>query len=263
MPIKKRISPSRRRYMDALRIATLRRASVFERRLRTLRAKEIRRVLNLAESLRINPESLADFIEGQFREDYLQEWFVSLYTSVGVPQAKETIKDVLPKKDIGEDDIWMQTLDNYARRKAGERILLIEGSARDNLIKICRSELTNNPTIGIEKLTNAICDTFTDDGGLLLWQCRRIARTESMMAMSDSADMAARSLEMPLLKTWSISGIGNTRETHEVMDGVTIEQDEPFILQGGSLMYPHDQSLGADASEIINCACCCMYTAKR
>ena len=47
------------------------------------------------------------------------------------------------------------------------------------------------------------------------------------------------------------------------MDGVTVDEDEPFVLEGGMMMYPHDPSMGADAGEIINCACDCIRRPKR
>ena len=42
-----------------------------------------------------------------------------------------------------------------------------------------------------------------------------------------------------------------------------MDENEPFVLPGGMLMYPHDTSMNADASEIINCACDCIRRPKR
>ena len=95
------------------------------------------------------------------------------------------------------------------------------------------------------------------------WQCRRIAQTEAMIGMAEAANDAAQTLSIPFTKEWCISGLGNTRASHELTDGVMVDQDEPFALPGGMMMYPHDTSLGADAGEIINCACCCIRRPKR
>ena len=88
------------------------------------------------------------------------------------------------------------------------------------------------------------------------------AQTEGMIAMADAAEGAARSLDIPMTKVWMCSGLKNSRESHLAVDGMEVEMDEPFILAGGELMYPHDTSLGADAGEIINCACSCGYRPK-
>ena len=111
-------------------------------------------------------------------------------------------------------------------------------------------------TGGIEALTRKLYRGYL--ATLEKWQCRRIAQTESMIGMAEAGDLAARTLDVRFTKQWCISGLGNTRASHELMDGVVVDENEPFSLPGGLLMYPHDTSLGADAGEIINCACCCV-----
>ena len=44
-------------------------------------------------------------------------------------------------------------------------------------------------------------------------------------------EVAARSLGIRYDKQWVISGLGNTRETHEIMDGVVVDMDEPFTAR--------------------------------
>jgi hypothetical protein len=97
---------------------------------------------------------------------------------------------------------------------------------------------------------------------LNLWQARRIAQTETMIGLAESADIAAQSTEVSFVKEWCISGVGNTRESHEVMDGVTVDQNDYFELEDCRMLYPHDTSLNAPAGEIINCACSCIRIPK-
>ena len=56
------------------------------------------------------------------------------------------------------------------------------------------------------------------------------------------------------MKTWVISG-NNTRPAHAIMDGTTIEDTELFIVDGEQMEFPRDDSYGASAGNIINCAC--------
>ena len=71
------------------------------------------------------------------------------------------------------------------------------------------------------------------------------------MAATESIDLLGINYE----RTWSIAG-NNTRPTHEVMDGVTIQKGEFFNVGGFMMAHPMDDSMGAPAGEIINCSCC-------
>ena len=42
-------------------------------------------------------------------------------------------------------------------------------------------------------------------------------------------------LDVAYTKQWCISGLGNTRASHELMDGVRVDEDEPFSLPGGMM----------------------------
>ena len=93
------------------------------------------------------------------------------------------------------------------------------------------------------------------------WQIRRIIQTESLSALSVAQDESIKSLGVPFTKTWVISG-NNTRPAHAEMDGITIDEDESFIVDGEEMMFPRDDSMGASAGNIINCACTCIRTPK-
>jgi hypothetical protein len=108
---------------------------------------------------------------------------------------------------------------------------------------------------GIEKVARLIFEGYRD---IELWQARRIAQTETMISLADAGDLAAKTLDLRYSKQWCTSGLGNTRDTHLVMDGTIVEDWEPFELEDCMMMYPHDTTMGAPAGEIINCACDCI-----
>lgn len=56
-------------------------------------------------------------------------------------------------------------------------------------------------------------------------------------------------------KTWHTIMDNHERESHAEVNGMTIPIYEPFTLQGGSVLYPRDESLGAEDSELIACRC--------
>ena len=56
-------------------------------------------------------------------------------------------------------------------------------------------------------------------------------------------------------KTWETVGDNRVRFSHEEVEGLTIPIEEPFVLAGGYMLSPHDDSMGADSSELIGCRC--------
>ena len=259
-PVKKRITPAERRHQDHLRRKTLKVASVYEVRLEADRRKELRRVLNMARDYD-DPIALVPLIEGEIDETkYLGKWWKGLIVDAGLPIAQATARDLRAEKAALEDDIWLAALRTYATTRAGTEIRVVTGTWKDTLVRVLRQILADDLAIGIEKATKELYRRYTGD--LEKWMCRRIAQTEAMIGMAQAANDAAKTLSIPYTKEWCISGLGNTRASHELMDGVRVDEDEPFSLPGGMMMFPHDTSLGADGSEIINCACACIRRPK-
>ena len=87
------------------------------------------------------------------------------------------------------------------------------------------------------------------------WQVRRIVQTEALTATSVAGFESVRALNIPFNKIWASSGLPNTRSSHAEADGQEVDSEEPFIVDGELLMYPRDDSMGASAANIINCAC--------
>ena len=259
MPYKKSISTAERRQRDYLRRRGLKVAAVYQARLQKERRTELRRVLDIA--LDYRPEALPDIITEYIDESgYLPGWWTGLWTQAGLPMAKTTARELRALKAADEEDIWLSALRTYATTRAGNEIVTVSGTWKDSLVKIIRNTMQADPSLGIEKLTRKVYDEYTGD--LEKWMCRRIAQTEAMIGMADASSLAAKTIDIPFTKQWCISGLGNTRESHEAMDGVIVDAEEPFTLPGGLMMYPHDPSMGADASEIINCACDCIRRPK-
>lgn len=58
-----------------------------------------------------------------------------------------------------------------------------------------------------------------------------------------------------MYKTWETVGDNRVRSSHVEIEGTTIPLEEPFVLWGGLMMHPHDDSLGVDENELIGCRC--------
>lgn len=254
--MKKRITTAQRRHQDYLRRKGLAVGQVYAASLGRSRLKLARTLL--ADCKDYNVDSWANVVRAEWKEDYLPKWFRGLYLNTGVPNAKSVARDLNRAK--GEyDDVWEEEIDNYIQNRLGEKITLVTGTYKDSLIRTIQTVIDDNPGMGVEKLTQMITRQTKE---LLEWEVRRIAQTETMMALAEGGNIAAKTLGISYTKTWCTSGNTNVRDTHAEVDGVTVDEDDYFEVGGSLLMYPHDTSMGAAPGQIINCACSCIRMPK-
>lgn len=87
----------------------------------------------------------------------------------------------------------------------------------------------------------------------------RIARTETTRVANGAKEdilHEGQRLGFKMKKKWIATTDGRVREDHLAMDGVIVNEDEPFIMPNGDkLMFPGDISLGASPENVINCRC--------
>lgn len=255
---KRRISSAERRHQDYLRKKGLAVGRIYEGKLLKARKAEVRRVLNLCREWN-DPDSIESVINGQLDESgYYFDWQKGLFLNAGLPRAKSIVRDLSRAKAEDVPGLWESELNRYAEQRAGENIVSVTGSLKERLVDITRGLMAED-TYGVEKLTQMI---FKEYNTIAEWMVRRIAQTETMIGLAEAGDVAARSLDIGFTKTWAVSGLGNTRDTHLAMDGIEVDDDEPFRLEDCLMMYPHDSSFGAPAGEIINCACDCIRRPK-
>lgn len=248
---KRRITTAERRHQDYLRRKGLQVGHVYEQKLLKARREEVRRVLKTCREYS-DPEQWSVVIDGALDESgYFYDWMKGLYLNAGLPRAKSITRDLSRSKAEDPSGLWEQELVRYALNRAGENIISVEGSLKDELVRLLRNRLLDDDTVGVEKLTQLV---FRDYGNIAEWMVRRIAQTETMIGMAEAGAIAADSLDVGFTKQWCIAGI-RTRESHLVLDGVEIDQEDLFNVGTSMMRWPHDSSFGADAGEIINCAC--------
>lgn len=248
---KRRITSAERRHMDYLRRKGLQVGHVYEQKLLKARREEVRRVLKMCRDYS-NPEMWPEVINSMLDESgYYYDWTKGLYLNAGLPRAKSITRDLSRSKADDPSGMWEQELARYARQRAGENIVIVEGTLKDELVKILRAQMDVVDVVGVEKLTQQV---FKEYGKVAEWMVRRIAQTETMIGLAEAGAIAADTLDVGFTKQWCIAGI-RTRESHLVLDGVEIDQDDLFNVGSSVMRWPHDSSFGADAGEIINCAC--------
>lgn len=82
-----------------------------------------------------------------------------------------------------------------------------------------------------------------------------VARNE-MLAVCSLAAFEALKQSGYKYKEWCSVIDTKTRKSHLLANGQIRKLDEPFIIGTNKMMFPQDDSLGADLSDIINCRCC-------
>jgi len=259
VPTRKRIRADERQRQTHLRLQGLEVARIYTGRLASLRRRELRRVLTLCRELD-DPDDVPAVLERELNEGYLLGWWEKLWMTAGPKSAMATAQELRQAKAAVEENIWTHALRSYAAQRAGENIVIVTGTWKRTLVNVARNIMAESLGIGVEKLAREIYRDYL--AGLELWQCRRIAQTEALIGMAEAGDIAAKTLEVPFTKQWCTSGNDSVRPSHQEVEGLVVDEDEPFELPGGLLMYPHDTSLGADAGEIINCACACIRRPK-
>ena len=252
-----RITNQQRQQAKYLRLQSLRIGRTYAPKLASARRKEMERVLSLAD--RYSPEDWPVILPKKLNEKYLKSWYSQMFIGVGMPVARTTVNNFLSRKS--DTDMWHEALNGWISKNAGRKVKIISKGFKDWFTGALK-EAIKDQTMGIEQLTQELSGNIMNVyEGVQEWEIRRIVQTESLTALSVAQDESIKALGIPYTKTWVISG-NNTRPAHAEMDGVTIDEDEAFIVDGEEMMYPRDDSMGASAGNIVNCACTVFMSPK-
>ena len=255
--MKRRIKVSQRKEHERIRLSALSRGAKFYKPLYNARKKELFAVVDKLELINPNDwvSKAPELIEGK----YLSKLISNLYRQVGVPAAREEVNLFLSRKS--DIELWDELIEQYIAQNAGAKVKIINESIKAWF----REELSlalNNTTVGVEDLTQYMTRVLRGRiENVLEWQVRRIIQTEALTALSVAGDQAIKALNVPFTKTWGISG-KNTRDAHLVMEGVTIDSTEMFVVNGELMEYPRDGRT-ASAGNVINCNCFLIRSPKK
>jgi hypothetical protein len=97
---------------------------------------------------------------------------------------------------------------------------------------------------------------------MLRHRAEGIAQTETLnairgakhIAFTQGAERAGLNADA-VVREWSDTGDGRTRQDHADADGQRVQGDQPFTVGGQLLMYPGDSSLGASTEQTVRCRC--------
>lgn len=214
------------------------------RKLVAARLTPVRQVVPLAMSTRL----LAD-------KDEWVSMIAGVYNTVGQTFSNYTAEQISQR--IGVEDITKQTgykaaykafVTSYADEQAPSYVDKVAASLTSHV------QDAVDPTGSIDDETLALLfDGMEDTIGEML------TITASNLAPLATGNAAMLSQGIDLVKIWNAVDDRHTRETHAEADGQVVALSDPFEVGDSELMFPCDDSLGADIGELINCRCVVTY----
>lgn len=218
-----------------------RQGAIFQGKAWRARLKQVTDTLADAneESLRlVRGEQLKGFAEGMNHEQFVLAQNTGMATNFGIYDADTVGKlireqpDLLPPKKLnrGKDSTWN-------RKKVTGSVLqgIIQGESIDDIARrIARDTAQQNRKAMIRYARTAT--TGAQNAG----------RMETMHR--------AQGMGINIRKQWLATLDGRTRDSHQAMDGKTVDVDDKFP---NGLMYPGDPS--GPAAEVYNCRCTLVY----
>lgn len=150
-----------------------------------------------------------------------------------------------------QDEVLLRSLSNRSLRSAE----LIQ-DATDQQVIMSLWDVVADGKYSIEKATKVL----QEDNNFSKARARVIARTEMLGAARTGQNDSDRQSGLVIGKIWRSAVQDRTRPGHKKADGQVVAFDKPFKVQNGKgeteeLMYPGDSSLGASASNVIQCRC--------
>lgn len=204
---------------------------------------------------------------------YLAEPIKDIYSNVGLYFANKTIHDI--NQSVKEEkagfgfnaEFLKEILLFFSRYLLNKAILPISETTRKQILDVLNEGQAKG--WGVDKTA-----TLLESPELLLWRARLIVRTESNKAMSFGQALGEARSEFVSMKTWVAANDHRTRHSHVLVNGVTLDFDDKFVVaeykkshgfdiqQGVDFMFgPGD--VHASAGNVCNCRCTLSFRAKR
>lgn len=111
----------------------------------------------------------------------------------------------------------------------------------------------------IPKLTKRLELVTKGDHNAAIRNARTMMTGVQNAGRTDAYDRANK-MGIPVKKQWLATVDGRTRHWHRQLDGVVVDNDEPFENEFGKIMFPGDPE--ADGANVYNCRCTLLAAIK-
>lgn len=192
-----------------------------------------------------------------FTKDGFQKGYESLYESIGMRfanwYAKNSEKYISKQFDATqEQESWRAYFRSYGMQVAAERVTLVQGTAKSNLLKVLR-KLMADPVFMAEGEVVRARMLMRQYDNYSKFQARRLVRTEATRAANVATMRSAQSVYagQDMQKEWITSMDGREREWHGAANGQIVDFDKNFLVDGEYIIGPGSGS----ARNVVNCRC--------
>ena len=188
----------------------------------------------------------------------LNNIYLSTYVNIGMRFAEWYAKNhetLLIKVDTSiYRDNWERRFANTANQVAGERIVSVQGTARETLNKILKKYMADPEFMALNEREGQriLRSKFKQ---ISKYQAQRIIRTEATNAANSGTLQSATDIfgKEQLQKKW-ISGIDErTRSAHAIANGQIVDFNKKFNVGGQMLNHAGDPA--GSAANVVNCRC--------
>lgn len=201
-----------------------------------------------------------------FKSSELENLYVGLYSNIGLRFAKWYAKSfdrlISKRQDVsGFDDVWSEGFAEAGRKVAGQRIVLLQGTAKAEVIKNLQRFMQDPEfmALGADQRGRILRSRFNK---LSKYQAERIVRTEATYAANLGAERSAVDMfgKSGLQREWLNATDARVRDAHNLSEPQIREMDEPFNIGGELLMMPGDPR--GSARNVVNCRCAVAHLPK-
>lgn len=201
-----------------------------------------------------------------FKSKELENLYVGLYSNIGLRFAKWYAKTydrlISKRQDVsGFDDVWSEGFAEAGRKVAGQRIVLLQGTAKAEVIKNLQRFMKDPEfmALGADQRGRILRSRFNK---LSAYQAERIVRTEATYAANLGSQRSAIDIfgSDGLQREWLTAIDGRERDAHRMTNGQIVDMDKPFNVGGELLMMPGDPR--GRAANVINCRCAVAHLPK-
>ena len=192
-----------------------------------------------------------------FTKDGFQKGYENLYESIGMRfanwYAKNSDKFISKQFDATqEQESWRAYFRSYGMQVAAERVTLVQGTAKGNLMSVLR-KLMADPIFMAEGEVVRARMLMRQYDNYSKFQARRLVRTEATRAANVATMRSAQSVYagQDMQKEWITSMDGREREWHGAANGQIVDFNKNFLVGGEYIIGPGSGS----ARNVVNCRC--------
>ncbi len=193
----------------------------------------------------------------------LNNLYKQMYIDAG-RMAKDRLSLVVKQEFDVDEELFIQTMQDYVTTEIGERIARSNVFSKDLLTRIVKQSFAEGLEEGLSTgdLQRRIKLRMRERyGNFSKARALKIANTEITNATQHASLEAARQIGLPLNKVWNTAPIGLAKkERHNLcagLDGQKRLMHEDFDVCGTPMQRPGDPKGGAD--QVIYCRCYLTY----